>query len=379
MILIAGTGPLANAILQRLQSTGIHAEPLSTETAHPALPAERLERAKALILAADDDSANVDLALQTRQAHPHLPLVVRIFDSTLGGYLSQTISGVSVLSMSRVSAPVFAAAARQVLTQPPPSRPPAVAPARRPRGRASQPDRTLIIALCCLFLLVFPSALVFSQALGIRYMDALYFVWTTVMTVGYGDIALKDASDGIKLFGMGLMLAGASFIAVLFALLSEHVLTRRFEVLHGRVRTRGKGHIIVAGAGNVGYRLAGLLAAETSRLVVIEQDAQNVHVGALRAAGHQVIIADATTRETLELAGVERARLVLALTDRDAVNLQIALHARERGTPVIMRVESPELSAHVTRRGDGIAFSPIDAASEAFCAAALNLTLPPAA
>ena len=50
-------------------------------------------------------------------------------------------------------------------------------------------------------------------------MDALYFVWTTVMTVGYGDIALKDASDGVKLYGMALMLAGAAFIAILFALL----------------------------------------------------------------------------------------------------------------------------------------------------------------
>jgi len=370
VILIAGNGPLPKAILQRLHGMGADAERLPSGLADDESPSlENLQRASVLVLAADNDSINVDLALRARQLCPDLPLIVRIFDSTLGAYLSQTISGVTVLSMSRVSAPVFAEAARKILAEPSPSRPAKPAP-HRATTRNHSPDRTLVVALVCLFLLVFPSALVFSHALGIRYMDALYFVWTTVMTVGYGDIALKDAGDGIKLFGMVLMLAGASFIAVLFALLSDRILTRRLEVLNGRVRVRGDGHVIVAGAGNVGYRLAEMLASDDRRLVVIEHQAEGHHVAALRAAGHQVIIADATTRETLALAGIERAALVLALTDFDAANLQIALHAREAGTPVVMRVESPELSAHVTRRGDGIAFSPIDAAAEAFALAA---------
>ena len=87
-------------------------------------------------------------------------------------------------------------------------------------------DPILVGALACLFLIVFPSAAFFSNALGIRYMDALYFVWTTVMTVGYGDFSLKDASDGAKLFGMALMLTGPAFIAVLFAILSDWVRCR---------------------------------------------------------------------------------------------------------------------------------------------------------
>lgn len=42
--------------------------------------------------------------------------------------------------------------------------------------RGYRMDRILVGALLCLFLLVFPSALVFSHALDLRYMDALYFV-----------------------------------------------------------------------------------------------------------------------------------------------------------------------------------------------------------
>ena len=230
----------------------------------------------------------------------------------------------------------------------------------------------LVGALLSLFVLVFPSALFFSHALGLRYIDALYFVWTTVMTVGYGDIALKDASDGIKLFGMALMLAGASFIAVLFALLSDWVLSRRLDVLRGRTRVRGSGHVLIAGAGNVGFRVAEQLAGSGHNMVFIDRDADNRNVAALSAAGHHVIIADATNEDMLELAGVAGAALVLAVTDADAVNLQIALHARAHGVPVIMRVVSSELSAHVSERGDGIALSPVAAAAEAFVRAALS-------
>lgn len=371
MILIAGNGQLPVAIERRLRSLGAETERLrSGGLDGEALTFEELSAARVLVLADDDDSSNVDLALQARQACPQLPLVVRIFDSTLAAYLSETISGVTVLSMSKVTAPVFAEAARRVLCAPQADR-----PAASGRGQSGQRgyrvDRILVGALLSLLLLVFPSALVFSHALDLRYMDALYFVWTTVMTVGYGDIALKDASDGVKLFGMALMLAGASFIAVLFALLSDWVLSRRLDVLNGRIRVRGKDHVVIAGAGNVGFRVAGLLAAEGKRLVIIEKRAENPHVAALRAAGHHVIIADATYRDTLALAAVDTAALVLAVTDIDAVNLQIALHAREMKVPVIMRVESPELSAHVSERGDGIAFSPIVAAAEAFAAAAI--------
>ncbi len=327
--------------------------------------------ASVFILAADDDAGNVDLALQTRRKYPRLPLVVRLFDSGLATYLTETIPGVTVLSMSKVAAPVFADAALRILKAPRKSARPRHPGAKR-TSRRSQTDRVLLGALLSLLLLVFPSALVLSVALKLRYIDALYFVWTTVMTVGYGDIALKDAPDGIKIFGMGLMLAGASFMAVLFALLSDWVLSRRLDMLRGQTRVRGRGHVLVVGAGNLGFRVAELLAGHGPRMVLLDCNSENRNVAALRAAGYHAIIADGTHVEMLELAGLSRAALVLAVTDADSVNLQIALHAREHGVPVIMRVISPELAAHVSERGDWLAFSPLLASAEVFSVAALS-------
>ena len=71
----------------------------------------QLESASALVLAADDDAGNVDLALWARRAQPDLPLVVRMFDEALAGYLAGTVDHLTILSMSRVAAPVFADAA----------------------------------------------------------------------------------------------------------------------------------------------------------------------------------------------------------------------------------------------------------------------------
>src|SRR6185369_3230547 len=107
-------------------------------------------------------------------------------------------------------------------------------------------------------------------------------------------------------------------------------------------------------------------------LVVIERQADGRNAAALAAAGHHVIVADATNAETWQLAGLRAASVVLALTDSDAVNMQVALQARHAGVPVIMRADSAELAAHVAERGDAIALSPVAAATSAFCEAALE-------
>jgi voltage-gated potassium channel Kch len=368
-VLLEGGGRLAAAIAQRLEAGGAQVEQLATSELGQASDAHVM-RASVLVLATDDDAGNVDRALWARRVRPDLPLVVRVFDEALAGYLTGQIERLTVLSMSQIAAPVFAAAALRALERPAPK-----PGTREPPGpvRRTRPDRVLLGALLGLALVIVPATLFFAHVLKLRIIDALYFVWTTVMTVGYGDISLKDSSDGAKVVGMLLMLAGAAFVATLFAFLTGWVVTRRLDVLHGRVRVRGHGHTVIAGAGNLGFRVASLVAAQGRRVVVIERNHDGRNVAALRAGGHQVILADAANEHVLALAGVERAGAILALTDSDAVNLQIALMLRARASaPVVIKMFSSELSAHVTERGDGIALSPIAVAAQAFADAALT-------
>ena len=117
MILVDGGGALSLAILQRLRDEGSEvgrvrlADGLSESEV-----ARSLACASVLVLASDDDFGNVDCALQVRRLYPSLKLVVRVFDSALAAYVTETIPGVSILSMSRVTAPVFVEAARKLLS-----------------------------------------------------------------------------------------------------------------------------------------------------------------------------------------------------------------------------------------------------------------------
>jgi len=376
VVLISGSGRLAAAIERRLGQAGVRSERLPGSTPFHSISPAHLDSASVMVLAADDDAGNVDLALTVRRTRSDLPLVVRLFDQALVTYLRGTLDRVAILSMSAMAAPVFADAAIRAMS--------GRAGAPKVQARISRnlrlarawlrPDRVLVGALLSFAVLVGLSSLFFSKALELPAIDALYFVWTTVMTVGYGDITLKDTSPPVKVAGMALMFAGAAFLAVLFALFTEWVITRRLNVLRGRVRVRGHGHVVVAGGGNVGLRVAALLREKAYRVVVIERDGDSRHAGALRAAGHHVIVADATSDGVFDLAALESASAVLALTNSDAINLHIALlvRANHPDIPVVMRVVSSELSAHVSERQDAIAISPLAVAVDEFVKATLT-------
>jgi Trk K+ transport system NAD-binding subunit len=400
-VVVAGLEPLGLAIVERLAAAGARVHAIASPAEAPGavpelerlglpvvtgsprsvrvLEAAGLASASALVLAADNDAENVDAALLVRRLRPDLPLVVRVFDPDLTAYLRDTLPRVTVLSVSVLGAPVFAELALRALrerrAEPAASRPP---PAAARPGRRLAVDRVLARVVSGFVVIVAGSAVYFAYALDLRLLDGFYFVWTTVTTVGYGDIALRDASDAAKLVGMGVMFAGAAFIAALYALFTGSVVARRLDAIRGRLPVRGRGHVVVAGAGHVGVRAARILAGHGHRVVAIERDGDSRHVSALRAEGHHVIVADASVDETLDLARVDTAAAVLALTDSDATNLHVALAVRRAhpGVPVVVRLASPELSAHVAARHDALAASSLAIASEAFARAALEAGRP---
>ena len=223
-------------------------------------------------------------------------------------------------------------------------------------------------------LVMVTGVVVFRYGLELTWLDALYFVWTTIMTVGYGDITLHNAPDSAKLVGMVLMLAGAAFMAVLFAFFTSWVMSQRQHALKGRFQVRWRDHVVVAGGGHMGIGVADLLAAAGRRIVVIERDEDRPHIEMLRSAGYRVIIADATKADMLELAGIKHAAAVVALTDVDSTNLHIALLARAQrpDLAIVMRAESAELSAYVNEHKDAVAVSSVAVTADEFVRNALR-------
>src|SRR5438309_719701 len=138
-----------------------------------------------------------------------------------------------------------------------------------------------------------------------------------------------------------------------------------------------KDHVIVCGAGRVGFRVFEQFVKLDVPLVMIERDEQAPFVSAVRAAGVPVLIEDVRSSRALEQANIKAARAVVCATDDDLANLNIALDAR-RMSPrirVVMRLFDDDLVAK-TKEAFGVeAFSTSALAAPALAAAALDASI----
>ena len=102
-------------------------------------------------------------------------------------------------------------------------------------------------------------------------------------------------------------------------------------------------HVVIVGAGEVGWYLAQRLGAEHHDVVVIEQnEAIASAIGA--ELDVQVVIGSATLPSTLQAARIDRADLLAGVTQNDEVNLIASLLAKEAGVPqTVVRIQTEEL------------------------------------
>ncbi len=104
-------------------------------------------------------------------------------------------------------------------------------------------------------------------------------------------------------------------------------------------------HVIVVGAGEVGFHIAERLSKEGHDVTVVEKKRDKEQL--LRARLNALVICGSgASPEVLEEAGIERADLFIAVTDQDEVNLVASLLAHECGTRrIVARIKSLEYSS----------------------------------
>ncbi len=101
-------------------------------------------------------------------------------------------------------------------------------------------------------------------------------------------------------------------------------------------------YIVIVGAGDIGTPLIDTATRGGNEVVVIERDAERAE-RASRQYDCLVINDDATSKETLQDAGADRADALISTTDRDAANVMVCLLAQEFDVPQIVSVvHNPE-------------------------------------
>ena len=178
----------------------------------------------------------------------------------------------------------------------------------------------------------------------------VYFLLFGNPSLPYTDSAPMEALNMlVPLFGVAVLADGVVRFGHLFFAKRGHA--KEWIA----VRTQGMvDHVIVVGAGRVGYRVTEHLRALGRDVVVLENRAEAPLAAALREEGVPVLVEDARTPGALGRCNVARAAAVVCSTDDDLVNLNVALDARRENPSirVVIRVFDEDLARKV-REGFG--------------------------
>jgi Trk K+ transport system NAD-binding subunit len=255
------------------------------------------------------------------------------------------------------------------------------------RTFAREADRSIGVTLALLAVLSVVSVLVLRTSYRkpdgrhMSLIDAIYFTVETIATIGYGDFSFADQVQWLRVYAIALMIAGVTLAAVMFALLTNLLVSRRIaEALGRRNVGRMRDHVVVVGLGAIGVRVVeGLVQAGTT-VVVIDRDEDNRYLAQARSLGVPVVIADATQTATLRTVGLARAAAVAVLTSDELVNIETGLAVRAelgercKDVPVVLRVFDAALAETVeTSLGFAYVRSASALAAPWFVGAALGL------
>jgi Trk K+ transport system NAD-binding subunit len=219
------------------------------------------------------------------------------------------------------------------------------------------------------------------------WVDAFYFTIETMTTTGYGDFSFVHQPTWLRIFAAVLMFSGVTTTALIVSFVADVLLSRRFVLAAARPRMRHlRNHIVVVGLSALGMRVVRDLATAGYDVAVIERDEENKFLAAVRDLDVPVIFGDATLRQTLQTARVDRARAVAVLTRDDMINIETGIVLTEMlgaelpsgrhwtDTPLVLRVYDRALGFAVAQRfGFENVRSTVELAAPWFIGAAIGL------
>ncbi len=205
----------------------------------------------------------------------------------------------------------------------------------------------------------------FAWMLKLNPVASLYYVMTTMTTVGYGDVtpckncmsASIPPGEVASLFvAMFVMLVGIVIFAVFTATITSGLNAALLRRTQGIRRIHRVGHVIVCGAGNVGSLVIEYLRELGEDVVVVEKNPDAILIELARDRCIDLLTGDATNDETIMYCNPEHAKALVGVTNSDTSNLEVALGARtrtrERGVRdmhVVLRIDDLAFGASIKR------------------------------
>jgi voltage-gated potassium channel len=181
---------------------------------------------------------------------------------------------------------------------------------------------------------------------GASPWDAFYMTAITLTTVGYGEVF--PLSRAGEVFTVVVLFAGLGILLFGLTDLARWVIEGEMRDAFGRRRRtrmleKLSSHEIVCGWGRMGQAVVEELVREGRPFVVIERAPEKV--ARLHERGFPVVEGDAVAEDILKLAGVVRARGLVACLNDDAHNVYTVLTARSLNPELFIVARSGEAGA----------------------------------
>ncbi len=203
------------------------------------------------------------------------------------------------------------------------------------------------------------------------FFHAFYFVTYTAPTIGFGEIpyAFTEAQRMWAAFTIYLLvIAWLYAIGRILGLVQDPTfrLAASQQAFDRSIRRMHMPFLIVCGYGDTGELLVRALLQRQKRVVVIDRIQDRINDLALSDMDYHVpaMCADASSAARLQSAGLSNpfCQGVVALTDRDEVNLKIAITVKRLNPhlPVICRAESADTERNMHSFGTDQVINPFE-------------------
>ncbi|MGB5595272.1 MAG: NAD-binding protein [Crocosphaera sp.] len=170
------------------------------------------------------------------------------------------------------------------------------------------------------------------------FLFQLYYPETTVIYAfyatailllgGYADLfgdfqPIASIPPWLQFFALSLTIIGTAFVGVLYASLTEALLSAKFQLVRTRPAIPQKEHLVIVGLGKVGQQVANYL-----------KQVQQPQVGITfnpdfdRSILPDIPLIIGNLKESLTRANVNTAKSIIVTTDNEMLNLEIALMTR---------------------------------------------------
>jgi len=221
--------------------------------------------------------------------------------------------------------------------------------------------RRIKVTFLALFSIIYFGTIALTFAEEFSFWEALYLTVQTVTTVGFGDIVVSTAWGHVIIFV--LMIGGVGLMLYSLGLVVAFVIEGQLANVYGRRKMKKKigqlkNHIIVCGAGRVGWQVVQRLHREGAPYVIIDQDEELI--SKLLEDGFMAVHGDATLDEVLVNVQIEQAKGLITTLPEDALNVFVTLTAKglNPDIKVVARMDKLESEKKLRHAGADKIISP---------------------